>query len=577
MVGLHAAMMMGPVLVRATLAIAGEKDRRTLEFVLITRLTSPEIILEKLAARLVLFVTTIGAGLPVMLLLHILGGIDVRVILLAYAGLATTAFFLASLAIWFSVTAPNARRAASLTVLATMTWLMGPALAWLYALVPLRLAPPRMAALTVNAWLLASSPFSVAMKLAMGVGASSGLIYAVEWMCGLQLVGGVLFLVGSMVRLRSAYRANVSDETRVRRLSRKGPVWRLRARPAVGDDPILWKEMYTSRNSGLDKAIGSLINLAFLGGLVYATYYYAKPALFEVWRHGYGSGVTSADRPEMNLFVGMFLGGMGDNQPRDAARNQFNIVPAVDDHSAGNLVLVLSVASTSCEVLTRERAKETWGSLLATPMTARPIVRAAILATAWRSREFLAILLVLWTLGLIAGAIHPFGYLVSLMVLAASTWLLATWGVRAAIQVTDQARAIGKSLNLALGLLLFSSAVPFLLPSRFSSVLLGAGSHGFVLSLSLASYREVRAAFAYEAYPTLQWIGINTGEGPLSILATCVIGILGPALGGWWIWRYALANFDRLVGRPWRDGPVAEERPGVGRVEHVTIASAQAD
>ena len=104
--------------------------------------------------------------------------------------------------------------------------------------------------------------------------------------------------------------------------------------------------------------------------LVYGTYHYAKPALFEVWRHGYGSGLTSADRPEMNLFVGMFLGGLGDDQPRDAARMEFNLflrwitVPLA-------MMLVLTVPSTATEVFSRERAKETWTSLLATPMTAQ--------------------------------------------------------------------------------------------------------------------------------------------------------------------------------------------------------------
>ena len=198
-----------------------------------------------------------------------------------------------------------------------------------------------------------------------------------------------------------------------------------------------------------------------------------------------------------------------------------------------------------------------------------------ILATVWRLREFLTIMLVLWTLGLIAGAIHPLGYLVSLMVLAASTWLLATWGVRAAVRTMDQASGRRPEPQPDPGV-----ACSFPAPYRsfcragFSSVLFGAGSHRFVLSLSLATYREVRAAFAYASYPTLQWLGLNTGEGPLSVLATCVIGILGPALGGWWCWRYALTNFDRLVGRPWRAGPVAADRPGVGRVEHLAIASA---
>src|SRR5262249_4692789 len=94
-IGCHAAALMGPILVRRTFSIAGEQDRRTLDFLMITRLSSAEIVLEKLAACLVLFGTTIAAGLPVMVLLHLLGGIDLRLILLAYAGLATTAFFLA--------------------------------------------------------------------------------------------------------------------------------------------------------------------------------------------------------------------------------------------------------------------------------------------------------------------------------------------------------------------------------------------------------------------------------------------------------------------------------------------------
>jgi hypothetical protein len=554
-IGVHAAAIMGPIVLRATTAIAGEKDRRTLEFVLITRLTGAEIILEKLAARLVLFVTTIAAGLPVMVLLHLLGGVDARVILLAYAGMATTAFFLASLALWFSVTAPNARRAASLTVLAFMTWLIGPFfLSMSLSRFGLRL--PDWAA-TVNAWLIASSPLGVGLKLAMGIGASRGLIDAVAWMAELQLLGGTILLVGCVWRLRSAYRANVSDETRARSLARKGPVWRLRPRPAVGDDPILWREMYTARDGGFAKAVGSLINFAVLAALAFGTYYYARPALAEVWRHGYGSGATSSDRPEMNLFVGLFRGGLGDDRRPDAARAEFNLflrwitVPLA-------MIVVFVVAGTASEVLTRERAKETWTSLLATPMTARQIVRSAILAATWRLRELVTIVLILWTLGLIAGSIHPLGYLVSVTALATSMWLLAAWGVLAAVRHQDQARTALQGLNLTMSLLVVSSALPFLMPARLNSVIFGAGSYPLVLCLSLASYQEVRAAFEYAAYPPLQWIGIDTGEGPLTVILTCMLGIAGPALGGWWFWRHSLVHFDRLVGRPWRPGAATE-------------------
>jgi hypothetical protein len=54
----------------------------------------------------------------------------------------------------------------------------------------------------------------------------------------------------------------------------------------------------------------------------------------------------------------------------------------------------------------------------------------------------------------------------------------------------------------------------------------------------------------------LQWVGISTGEGPLWVALACLIGIIAPALWGRWIWLYSVANFDRLIGRPWKDKPV---------------------
>ena len=68
----------------------------------------------------------IAAGLPVMVLLHFLGGIDSRLILVTYSGIGTTAFFLASMGIWFSVISPNGRNAVNASVLTTIAWLMGP-------------------------------------------------------------------------------------------------------------------------------------------------------------------------------------------------------------------------------------------------------------------------------------------------------------------------------------------------------------------------------------------------------------------------------------------------------------------
>ena len=87
------------------------KDRRTLDFLLLTRLANAEIVLAKFAARFALLLAIFAAGVPVMLLLDLLGGIDLRVILLAYGAIATTSFLGLAIAIASSTFAPTGRRA----------------------------------------------------------------------------------------------------------------------------------------------------------------------------------------------------------------------------------------------------------------------------------------------------------------------------------------------------------------------------------------------------------------------------------------------------------------------------------
>ena len=94
-----------------------EKDRRTLDFLLATRLSNAEIVLGKLAACMTFLVAGFAVGLPIMLLLHPLGAIDLRLILLAYAGLFTTAFFMIALAIWVSAGGQRRRDAGGGSVL----------------------------------------------------------------------------------------------------------------------------------------------------------------------------------------------------------------------------------------------------------------------------------------------------------------------------------------------------------------------------------------------------------------------------------------------------------------------------
>jgi ABC-type Na+ efflux pump permease subunit len=551
--------LFGTILVRGAWSIAKERDRRTLEFLLAAPMTNAEIVLGKVASCVAMACATLAAGFPVMLLLHMLGGIDLPLLALSYAGFVSSILFLSALAIWISAEARDFRLASVVYLLSAMAWVVGPFCVWVY--VPrfgLRM-PEWLAA--ANGWLISSSPIIVAFRLAMGLNSWVQLRHIVGRMIALQLLGAGLLTIGAVARLRSAHRGIVSGEKGVRIRQGARPVWRFRRRPPVGDDPILWREMHTTRRSGLIKAVGVLVNLGVLAALAYATYHFARPAVAEVWRHGYGSGVTSNVRPEFNLFVRMLVPLGGVSQPLDLARTEFNLfLRYVTGWIA--LLLTFTIAGSATETIALERRKETWDSLLTTPLRARAILRSALLATVWRVRQLIAIQGVLWTMGLLVGAIHPVGYFLANLNLAALVWLFTAWGVRASVRASDQAAAAGYGFSLAFVTVLFL-VLPFLLPGRFNSVLLGAGSPPFVGWMALVSYRDVRAALHYAVYPPLEWMGIGTGEGPLRALATCFAGIVGAALGGWWAWRDAIAHFDRLVGRPWRAQTAAGPAAGL--------------
>ena len=390
---------------------------------------------------------------------------------------------------------------------------------------------------------------------------------AVAWMSGLQVAAGVLLIVLAIVRLRPAYRRSFGGRQPERGRAAH-PSWlALAPKPPVGDDPILWREMNLARSGLLTKAFGLVITLGMYCTLGYVTYVFSRPALIEVWRHGYSSGITSAERPEMNVVLRFFMLGYGVNPPADMARTELNLF--LRNISASLIFLIALVAAgMASEAITSERARETWDSLIATPLTARDILRSKILAVLWRMRLLLATVLGLWMIGLIGGAIHPVGFAASVLVLAALIWLMLTFGTYISIAAKDASTVTGATMGLVL-VMSCSGFLPFVLPARLNSVLVGAGSPPFVGFVSLVSYRDMRNAWSYPVYPFLQWIRIMTGEGPLVVATTCLIGILIPAVAGFYLWRLSLAHFDRLIGRPHLATPPASQSLAIASIAGV--------
>src|SRR5207253_2428882 len=98
-------------------AIAEDKERRTLEFVLATDLRSREIVLGKLVGRMANMLMFLIAGLPILSLLQMLGGIDPDLLLVSLAVTILTFFSLSAVSIWFSTMLRRGRDAIVLTIL----------------------------------------------------------------------------------------------------------------------------------------------------------------------------------------------------------------------------------------------------------------------------------------------------------------------------------------------------------------------------------------------------------------------------------------------------------------------------
>src|SRR5271169_1244735 len=109
--------------------IADEHQRKTLHYLLASRLSSAEIVLGKLGARLVHVSTFVALGIPVVCLLALYGGLNPDNVFYVYLGTLSIAVFASGLSILISIMARRPRDAILVTYGIGALWLLVPA--WL--------------------------------------------------------------------------------------------------------------------------------------------------------------------------------------------------------------------------------------------------------------------------------------------------------------------------------------------------------------------------------------------------------------------------------------------------------------
>jgi ABC-type transport system involved in multi-copper enzyme maturation permease subunit len=513
-----AVLLLTPALVAGV--IADERQRKTLHYLLASRLSSGEIILGKLAARLLHIGVFLSIGLPIMSLLSLFGGVDPAVVVGTYAATCSAAFFLAALSILASTLARRPREAITLVYLLELAWLflptalafLLPSAGWYWRRIYEWIQP-------INDWIAPSSPFHL---LAGGPGlwgTTGALLRSALWMIGLQVGYGVLFLVVAVARLRPSLR-NEGGRRRLRWLGGVQRARRFLPRPECGADPMLWKECFVARTSGTTKLTMAVIVLVVAILLGYYTVDYAGKAFIELAQNGYGSVSNTSARNQLNGFL--------------------RIITAMIYVALG-----LGVASAASSSMTSEREEDTWTSLLTTPLDGVEIVRAKMLGAVWGMRALIFFLLALWLTGLAAGAVHPFGFVAVVVETAVFAWFVTALGTFLSLMSRTTTRAL--MTTIAILIFLNGGYLMCCIPFRPDSGLILLGVTPFIEVFSLASYDEVQSFLRDDR--------MLFGRGrDLEMVVGCVLGLLAYAAAAFCLTQSALVCFDREVDRPRRSG-----------------------
>ena len=101
---------------------------------------------------------------------------------------------------------------------------------------------------------------------------------------------------------------------------------------------------------------------------------------------------------------------------------------------------LLAAAGAAASSVTFERERDSWDSLLATPLSGWQIVRGKTVGAMWGLRGFGAILSLFWLVGLAAGAVHPLGLSLALFIVAILTWFVLALGTHASLTGKSTAR-----------------------------------------------------------------------------------------------------------------------------------------
>jgi hypothetical protein len=215
----------------------------------------------------------------------------------------------------------------------------------------------------------------------------------------------------------------------------------------------------------------------------------------------------------------------------------------------------------------RERERGTWLGLIATPLSGWEILRAKMLGPVLSRLRGASTLIALWTVGLMAGAVHPLGFLAAVTGLAVLAWFCSALGVSRSLREGGMKRA-GHPLALVVRLV-----------AALGVILLLVAISGALAWLSLLSYEDVFSVVHSGAFPQLgttafQTVAgvpddllppvrrlvlrvmlfgtrsLQTVVGARTVVAVWLAGTTALGAGAYSVTRAMCRDFDVEIGRP---------------------------
>jgi ABC-type transport system involved in multi-copper enzyme maturation permease subunit len=495
-------LLVGPAMAAGT--IASERERRTIEYLFATDLSNTEIVLGKTVARLTLLGQFILVGLPILFLFRLMGGIPAEALLVTFLSAAGTAIMLTGLSIAISVWSPKARDAVGrIYALLLAMFSLPPILMGLQAA---RIIPPWLwdtIGQPLNSWLLMLNPMSVLMNAmgnvsAIGVGLDLSMVLKAV---GNQLLVAIISLSLAVFAVR---RVHLSESTRTAEKLAKQPKEPTRRPP--GDYPMIWKEMYSKTSSTRMGKIGCFAMALIL----------------------------------MGVFAGMFWAFFQSITAQDSWRrdNYFEFLMGITGYLGCGMLLLLGARSAG--LIAQERERDSWITLMSTPLTAKEIILGKLCGNLYSARWMLIILIISWVLGIMidpAAILPMIGTCFTFALLCCFTTCL---GLLFSLRSQTSLRAMGQTL----GTLIFLGGGYLFCCCTVMAGSGGGGADAWQIVIALCiPYLLI--------YPNIAFMMADKSfsNDASSFTVAFAVGMISYAIATYAIYKYLVTEFDQHAGR----------------------------